>query len=205
MYPKYANKKGSYTTDIKNDMMNIIASAVAYDKINKLILKVKATAGLTSEDCSTFNIPQSLSTTPTGAHVIKSKELDKTIVTTELVYPKLIPQTGGFLKIEGFTEIAKSGRSHKLKSFDLLEYAVAVFYLGTTNLPTIATDARMTIAYSSKASFILSTAGMTANLTVVASGAIAPSKIAVLFFRWAKSKHPTLDGPWSGPFTTPLL
>jgi hypothetical protein len=87
----------------------------------------------------------------------------------------------------------------------LVEYAIGIFNSGTSGLPTHSTDPRLTLGYSSKARFILPTAGMTNNLPALSAGAIEPLRFAVVFFRWAKSKHPTLDGPWSGPFTTPLL
>jgi hypothetical protein len=206
LYPSYLNKKGGRTTDVKNDLLNIIDAHVAYDKTNKLIMKIKATNGLTSTDCSTFNIPQSFSAPVTSTHaVIKSKIPEKIVVTVQAVYPKMIPAVGGFIDIKAFTEKAQSGRAHKLKGFDLIEYAVAVFYSTATGLPLTAADPRLTIDHSSKAHFVLSTVTMTSNLTAIPNGQGTPTKVAVLFFRWAKSKHPTLDGPWNGPFSTPLL
>jgi hypothetical protein len=125
--------------------------------------------------------------------------------TTQAVYIKLIPQAGGMVKCKCYTIAAESGRPHKLAGFDLVEYAVAVFYSGTANLPVLATDARLTYAHNSRASFVLATAALTTNLPALAAGATAPAKTMVIFFRWAKSKHPNLDGPWNGPFNTTLL
>jgi hypothetical protein len=206
LYPSYINKKGGYTTDIKNDLMNIIKNTIAYDKTNKLIMKVKATANLTSLDCTNFNIPETYSAPVTGMHpVVAVKGLDKTIITLEGVYPKLLPELNGMVHIKAYAEKAQSGRPHKLKGFDLLEYSFGVFYLGAANLPTLATDTRMTLGYSSKSNFVLATVTSTTNLTALAAGALTPVKIIVILFRWAKSKHPTLDGPWNGPFTSPLM
>jgi hypothetical protein len=205
-YALYSDRKGGYTTDIKNDLEIIIGNTILYDKTNKLINKVKATSGLTSQDCSTFRISQSLAAPPVGPHpIIKNKEKVVILPTKEAVFPKLLPLVGGEVHIKCFTEKAQSGRAHKLKGFDLVEYAVAVFYLGTANLPVSASDPRLTIAHSSRAAFLLNTAAFTANLTTVAAGTTPPAKIAIFFFRWSKSKHPNLDGPWNGPFTTPLL
>jgi len=206
LFTLYSNKKESYTTVTKTKLDGIIANAIIYAKTNKLIELIKATASLNADDCVMFNLPQTLVVPSISTHsVAKSKELDKTIVIPESVYPKLNPSAGGFLEIKGFTNITKSGRAHKLKGFDLLEYAVGVFNSGTSGLPTHATDPRLTVNHSSKASFILSTAALTSNIPALAAGATEPLRMAVIFFRWAKSKHPTLDGPWSGPFTTPLL
>ncbi len=206
LYFSYSDKKGGYTTAIKTKLETIIANAVIYDRENKLILKVKATVGLTVDDCTIFRIPQSYA----SPQMIKLPgtsiaDKNKTIATLEGVYPRLLPTIGGFVKVECFLEIAESGRAHKPEGYDLVEYAVAVFYRGTTNLPTAATDTRLTVVHSSKATFVLQTATMTSNLPALAEDAIEPSKIAIFFFRWAKSKHPNLDGPWSGPFKTPLL
>jgi len=202
----YSDRKGGYTTDIKNDLELIIDNTISYDKVNKLINKVKATSGLTSQDCSTFRISQSLAAAPTGAHPLtKTKVIDKILPTAELVFPKFEVIGGGVLRVKCFTSISESGRAHKLKGFDLVEYAFGVFYLGAANLPTTYTDPRLTITHSSRASFLLNTTPYTANLTALANGATTPAKIAVFFFHWAKSKHPTLDGPWSGPYTTQIL
>ena len=153
-----------------------------------------------------FNLPIKLVVPSVSTHsVAKSNVIDKTIVIAEAVYPKLIPAAGGFLQVKVFPSIAQSGRAHKLEGFDLLDYTIGVFNSGTSGLPTHATDQRLTSSYSSKASFILPTAALTANIPALAAGEAEPLRMAVLFFRWAKSKHPDLDGPWSGPFTTPLL
>lgn len=206
LYFLYSDKKGGYTTDTKNDMMLIIDKAVAYDKENKLILKVKATVGLTTVDCSTFRIPVSYaSPLMSKLPVTSGGDKHKTTMTEEAVYPWLKPVGGGFVEIDCHLESEGSGRAHKPEGFDLVEYKVAVFYWGTENLPSHADDTRLILAYSSRASFVLDTTPLTTNLTAVAQGAIAPTKLAVFFFRWAKSKHPTLDGPWSGPFSTQLL
>jgi hypothetical protein len=205
-YLLYANRKGGYTTDIKTDLEAIIANAVLYAHTNKLIELIRATVSLNALDCSTFNLPATLAVVSTGGlRTAVTTEANKTIATTELVYPKLIPTAGGFVQVLCFTEVAKSGRSHKLEGYDLVEHAVGVFYLGSANLPTHATDGRLTTAHSSKAGYILPTASLTANLTALTAGTVEPAKIAVFFFRWSKSKHPEHDGPWSGPFTTPLL
>ena len=87
----------------------------------------------------------------------------------------------------------------------MFEYAYAVFYSGTANLPATAADPRLEKKHSSHASFLAQFAADTANLAVLAAGAVAPVKQLILFGHWAKSKHPDQDAPWCGPFTTPLL
>jgi hypothetical protein len=206
LFNLYSNKKEGYTTNIKTQLEAIIANAVLYARANKLIELIKATVSLNPADCSTFHLPASLAVPAVSTHsVTKAKELDKTIIPPELVYPKLIPIGGGIMHIKAYPEKAQSGRPHKLEGFDLLEYAVAVFYSTATGLPIAANDARLIIDHSSKSNFKLPTLTLTANLTPIAAGAATPVKEIVIFFRWAKSKHPDLDGPWDGPFTSPLL
>jgi hypothetical protein len=206
LHTQYTNKKGGYMPVVRTKLLAIISNTVAYAQANKLIELIIATVSLNADDCVAFGLPEKLVITPTGPKpMAKIKEPDKTIVTKEPVYPKLIPIAGGFLHTKAYTEKTQSGRAHKLKGFDLIEYAVAVFYSTATGLPVNASDPRLLIGHSSKASFIMGLAASTNNLTAIAAGNATPTKIAVIFFRWAKSKHPDLDGPWSGPFTTPLL
>ena len=211
LYLQYEDKKGQRTSAITEQLHLIIEAVINYDIANKLINLIKATVGLTALDCQTWNLPVSLANPAGGTHgkntgnTTNSSERSKTVVTTEGVYPKLIAKVGGFVKCECFTEVSESGRAHKLKGFDLIEYAFGVFYIGTANLPTDADDVRLKVAHSSKASFVLPTAGNIKNLTALAAGTLPSGKMLRIFFRHAKSKHPALDGPYSGPFDTNLL
>ena len=206
LFNQYSDKKGGYTTSIRNKLLGIISNAIAYAETNKLIELVKATVSLNIDDCNAFGLPPKMAIPPVNTHLLeKTKTPDKTVLIEEMVYPEIIPIGGGMLHIKAYLEKKQSGRPHKPEGYDLLEYAVAVFALGTTGLPASVTDTRLLIAHSTKSNYKLQTAAMTANLTVVPTNTIAPSKIAIFFFRWAKSKHPDLDGPWSGPFSSPIL
>jgi hypothetical protein len=207
-YPQYEDKKGQRTSGVTEQLHLIIDAAIAYDIANKLINLIRATVGLTAADCQTWNLPLTLASATGGTHghhTTITTETDRTAPTTEGVYPKLIPAVGGMVRCKCFTEASESGRPHKLAGFDLIEYAFGVFYSGTANLPTSAEDPRLTVAHSTKASFVLQTAGVVNNLPALAAGAVAPAKVLVIFFRHAKSKHPNLDGPYNGPFSTTLL
>jgi len=206
LYFQYSNKKGTYTTAIKDEMESIIAKAILYDWDNKLTLKIKATVELNSTDCNTFRIPLFYSLPLISKpQATVSRDKNKTTMTGEKVFPRIIPIGGGFVKIEAFLFSKESGRPHKPEGYDIIEYKVAVFYSGTADVPTQVSDPRLSLAYSSKASFMADTNVYTSNLTALAARAVPPAKMAVFFFRWAKSKHPELDGPWSGPFNTVLL
>jgi hypothetical protein len=208
LYLQYEDKKGQRTSVITEQLYLIIEAAIAYDTANKLINLIKATVGLTALDCETWSLPLVLASSTgstRGHHVVTVGENSRTKPTTEGVYPKLIAEVGGMVRCKCFTEASESGRPHKLKGFDIIEYAYGVFYSGTANLPTGADDPRLTVAHSSKASFVLPTAGITKNLPVLPVGTIPPAKVLIIFFRHAKSKHPNLDGPYNGPFSTNLL
>lgn len=193
LYATYLDKK-QRTTAIKDELHALVKKLVDYDKPNKLILKIKSTVGATVTDCQTFNVPLSYAS-DTGTTIGGSSNVStKTSATSELVYPKIKPVGGGVVKCACYPLNGK-GRAHKLEGFDLVEYAWAVFPATTaaTDLPTDANDMRLEKGHSSHADFLLPTGTNNAN------------KIFVIFFRWAKSKHPNLDGPWNRPFTTPVL
>jgi hypothetical protein len=205
----YDNRKESYTTAVKNKLLGIIGNAVTYARTNKLMELVRACASLNSDDCAVFGLPAKLAITPistnSAASLAKTKGKEKTIITEESVYPKIIPIGGGILHIKAYLEKVQSGRPHKPEGYDELEYAIGVFYSTATGLPVSPDDPRLTKDYSTKSNFKLLTSAIASNLTAIAAGSATPLKVAVIFFRWAKSKHPTLDGPWSVAFTTPVL
>ncbi|HEX7414785.1 MAG TPA: hypothetical protein VF411_12150 [Bacteroidia bacterium] len=206
LHVPYMNKKGGYSTDIKNDLLIIIAEVVKYAHENKLIELIKATLVLTSADCTAWRLPENLAAPTPGVHPTHTAAAtDRTAPTKEGVFARLITELGGLVHIKAFSEIAESGRPHKLEGFDEVEYMAGVFYSGTANLPTSPTDTRLALGHSTKSNFLLATAGMTANLPALPVGTISPAKVIIIFFRWAKSKHPTLDGPWSVLYTTVLL
>ena len=197
-FTKYQDKKGQRSTAVTDGLHQIINQVVADDKISKYILKVKSTIGLVVLDCTTFNLPKTLASPATGGthHATTIGESARTIPATEQVYVKLIPEGGGIVKCKCYKESAETGRAGKLKGFNLVEYVWAVFpnVLPTgTVLPTDASDTRLAPGHSTKANFLSNTGPNNAGKTLV------------MFFRWAKSKHPALDGPWSGPFTTTIL
>ncbi|HEX7414638.1 MAG TPA: hypothetical protein VF411_11395, partial [Bacteroidia bacterium] len=163
-----------------------------------------------SADCSAWRLPEDLAA-PTGGHLpgthptnTQAAATDRTAPTAEGVYARLIAELGGLVHIKAFCEASESGRSHKLAGFDEVEFMSGVFYNNNPNLPTAETDARLVKGHSTKTNFLLATAGMTANLPTLPAGTVAPAKVLIIFFRWAKSKHPNLDGPWSVIYTTVL-
>ena len=197
LHAQYADKQGQRTTAITEQLHIIIANAIAYAKANRLIELIKATLTLTALDCETFNLPVSNAAPNTGGGThtnnTQSAATARTLPTADLVYPKIKPEGGGVVRCQCYTLAVASGRAHKLAGFDLVEYSWAVFAAGTAGLPTDANDARLVRDHSSRASFLLATGTNNTN------------KVLVIFFRWAKSKNASLDGPWNGPFGTPVL
>ena len=131
IFQLYLDKKGGYTTDKKNDLINIIDATVLYDKQNKLIYKVKATSGLTSIDCSTFNLPLSLSNPVPSTHSpVVPLSKDKTILVTVAVYPKLIAEAGGFVHIKAYLKRLRQGVPISLKGSTCLSISGLFFIRG---------------------------------------------------------------------------
>jgi hypothetical protein len=199
-YPAWLDKKGQRSEAVTNALHLIIDALVADDKTgNKYIQKIKATSVLTALDCTTFNLPVKLASPLTGGgshvHTTAPAATARTIPTSEQVFVKLIPVGGNQIKCKCYKK-STDKRAGKLKGFDLVEVGWAVFpnvLPAGTLLPTDAGDSRLTAGHSTKADFLQSTGTGNAGKTFIA------------FFRWAKSKHPTLDGPWSGPFTCTVL
>jgi hypothetical protein len=206
LYMKYLNRKGTYTTSTRYDLIAIIKSAIFYDFQHKLILKVKATVGLDANDCNTFRIPLKYASQADALLLgAEDSEPNKTIVTAETVYPVIVSHPGGYVRIKAYPLKTGSGKAKKLKGYDLVEYAIGVFYAGITALPTHADDIKLAVLHSSKADFMVKTENFTANLGELPQGFTDLPKVAIFFFRWAKSKHPDLNGPWSRPFKVNLL
>jgi len=192
LFTAYSDKKGQRTTGIKDQLYAIIRACVALCKSNHLLLSIRATRSVSVTDLETFNLPAIDVDGATPHHVTA-----RTAAATDLVYPTLKPMGGGIVRCKCFTEAAKSGRAHKLKGFDLVEFKYVVIAAATATVPAaIPTDpnaATLIEGDSSKASFLLSTGTGNSN------------KLLCIFFRWTNSKHPELDGPWSACFTTAIL
>lgn len=199
-YPAWLDKKGQRSEAVTNALHLIIDVLVADDKTgNKYIQKIKATSVLTALDCTTFGLPVKLASPLIGGgshvHATTPPATARTTPTSEQVYVKLIPVGGNKIKCKCYKK-STDKRAGKLKGFDLVEIVWAIFpneLPAGTLLPTDASDSRLTSGHSTKADFLQNTGTGNAGKTFVA------------FFRWAKSKHPDLDGPWSGPFACTIL
>jgi len=187
LYAKYSDKKGGYTTGIKDQLLQIIEDCVNLCATNHLLLSIQATRGVTITDLQTFNLTTDEVTGSTPHHITA-----RVAAATDLVYPTLKPMGGGVVRCKCFTDAVRSGRAHKLKGFDMVEYRYEVIAQGAA-IPSDPNTTTLIDGHSSKASFLLPT------------GTNNGGKVLVIFFRWAHSKHPTLDGPWNGYIIVTIL
>ena len=192
LFTLYSDRKGGYTTNIKNQLYGIIKACVDLNKSNHLLKSIEATRNVTVTDLETFNLSLANISGNEPHHVTA-----RTAPATELVYPTLKPIGGGIIRCKCFTEAAASGRPKKLKGFDMIEYTYKVIAQATdkglANVPTDPNDTTLTLKYTTKANFLLPT------------GTNNSGKIVCIFFRWVNSKHPDLNGPWNVCATTTIL
>ncbi len=187
LYALYSDKKGGYTTGIRDQLLQIIEDCINLCNTNHLLLSIQATRNVTITDLQTFNLPTDEVTGETPHHITA-----RIAPATDLVYPTLKPMGGGVVRCKCFTEAAQSGRAHKLEGFDIVEYRYEIIAQGAA-LPTDPSLTTLIGGHSSRASFLLPT------------GTNNGGKVLVIFFRWAHSKHPNLDGPWSVCAITTIL
>ncbi len=126
LYAKYSDKKGGYTTGIKDQLLQIIEDCVNLCATNHLLLSIQATRSVTITDLQTFN----LSTTEEVTGAAPRHATARIAPATDLVYPTLKPMGGGVVRCKCFTDAVRSGRAHKLKGFDLVEYRYLVLAQG---------------------------------------------------------------------------
>jgi hypothetical protein len=192
LYTAYCDKKGQYTTGIKDQLHSIIAACVALCKSNHLLKSIEATRKVSVTDLQTFNLPIE-DVTGEAPHQTAAR----TAAATELVYPLLKTIGGGIVRCKCFTEVKASGRPKKLDGFDLIQFVYKVVAQATTDIPaaipTDPADTTLIYGHSTKANFLVPT------------GTKNTGKLLCIFFRWTNSKHPELDGPWSNCFITTIL
>ena len=180
LYPKYADKKGSRTTAIKDQLLLIIKQCITLDKTNHLLDRIAASPNATIIDMETFHIKKGVLQDVVHTQMRSSN--------SESIVAALQPLGGGDVSIKCRTS-HDSKRGSIADGADSVQY---VFQVGGT-APTGADDAGLNKEISTHASFTL-------NL-----GTSASEKKLYIFFRWYNTKHPDLAGPWCSLQTTLVL
>lgn len=169
-YPKYADKKNSRTTAIKDLLHSILAKIRDMDKTYHLWDRIAASPNVTIADLETFNIKSG-----------SLQKMTRTVVAanmSETVNASITPIGGGTISVKCRRN---GGRASIIDGADSVQY----LYVVGTEPPKSADDIFLTKEISTKAIFTLSL------------GSANSSKIVYMYFRWYNTRHPELSGPWS--------
>ena len=168
LYARYADKSGSRTTLVIDQLNNLIQDFIEFDKSHKLLDRIASSLEATVADFSTFNIAPRNRT--------QSKVIAKSI--GEQVQPILQVMGGGVVSVKCYSNESSRPSIHSMAN--CLQYAYTV---GTA--PASPLDEALKIELSTRASF---------NLSI---GADNMGKQLFIYFRWYNTIHPDLSGPWS--------
>lgn len=166
-----------------------------YRKIMRPLLgKMSFSLVITNTDRAVLNIAP-----PVTSHTKPSTPI------SEYCYAELKPMGGGKVKVRCMAE-ADASRASKPKNSDGVEYAFRL------DLPVIETVVKAGNETASKLKATVlenpddnTTKGFSSKaLFQMEHGADKASYTFHIFARWINTKHPELNGPWTGPFKVPL-
>lgn len=178
LYFKYADKKSSRTTAIKDLLLKIIDECVELDQDYHLLDRIAASPNVNIIDLETFNIKV--------GKLQVSRSIPKTAI-TEPVLATIQQIGGGSFTIK--CNNATSGRPAIFEDADSVQYT----YLVGSTAPTSANAPGLTKEISTRAAFTL------------ALGAENSEKHLYIYFRWYLTKYPNFAGPWSSMQTAFIL
>ena len=179
LYAKYADKKNSRTTAIKDQLLVIINECVKLDQTKHLLDRIAASANVTIADMETFNIKKGVLGKPSPTVA--------TAPITKQVIAALIPLGGCSFTIK--CRHISGQQPAIIKGANCVQY----HYLVGKTAPTSTKDKMLDKDLSTKASFIL-------KLETDSAG-----QYLYIYFRWYNTKHPKLAGPWNALQTNLIL
>jgi hypothetical protein len=179
LYPKYADKKNSRTTAIKDQLLLIIRNCVLFNQTNHILDRIASSPNVTIADMETFNIKAGV--------LRKTTKTKMQTPISDVISATVIPIGGGSLEIK--CRNMNSNRASIVDGANCVQYA----YVIGEKPPTGAEELGLRNQISSKAYFTL-------NL-----GTDACSKIIYIYFRWYNIKYPELAGPWSNMMAMMVL
>jgi len=171
-YPAWSNPS-SRTSDLTHNLKLNISNLRAFNKANKILDRIAASLAATVLDLETFNI--------NSTSILKSSAVIPKANITDNVVVNIVYLGGGRLQYNCRpNQTAK--RSHIAEDADRLEVRVK---LG---------DPAPTSADNTDAQWVL----LSSKATVTQDfGSANVGKRAYLYFRWADSKRPHRNGPWT--------
>jgi len=180
LFVKYADKKNSRTTAVKDQLYLIIRQCIALDKTNHLLDRIAASPSVTITDMETFNIKKGVLQDST--HTQRRSMVDESLVVS------LQPVGGGDINVK-----CRTAHDAKRPSIPDGADSVQFAYQVGGSAPVSADDAGLKVDLSSHAAF-------TMHLGSANSG-----KTLFIFFRWFNTKHPELASHWNAMQTILVL
>ena len=178
LYFKYADKKSSRTTAIKDQLLRIIDDCIELDQDNHLLDRIAASPNANIIDMETFNIKKGI--------LKVSRSAPKTAI-TEPVLASIQSIGGGSFTIK--CNNSNGGRAAIFADADSVQYT---YFVGST-APTSVNAPGLTKEISTRAAFTL------------ALGAENSEKHLYIYFRWYLTKYPNFAGPWSSMQTALIV
>lgn len=179
LFTKYSAKKTARTTDVKNQVHQVIEAAVAYDHKQHLLDRVASSPNSNATDYATFNIKR-------GTPLAKAAVMHPQAPLADACHATVVALGGGDMRI-GCRTTQHTGRPARAEGADCVRYFFKIGDPAPAN-----TGDGTTIDTSTKASFTL-------HLGTANSG-----KKLYLYAQWYNSKHPTLAGPASSLVATTI-
>jgi len=171
LYPLYADRKGTYTTTIKDQLRAIINKCLKLNHDNCLLDRIAVSPNAIIRDLETFNLKK-------GELQKETRTAPKTII-EEPVVASLQNIGGCWFSIK--CRALRKVRAAIFEEADSVQYS---YIIGDVP-PTSADVAGLTKEISTRASFTL-------QLDPGSSG-----KHLYIFFRWYRTKYPSMSGPWN--------
>jgi hypothetical protein len=179
LYRLYSDKKNSRTTAVRDQLVALIDSVVAYDRKHHLVDRIASSPTAVLTDYETFRIKAGI--LKKSSHTVPSYPI------TEQIAVRLLPIGGGMITVKCYTT---SGRRAALcEGANGVQYRYCV----GTEPPASAEADGLKGDLSTRAILMLDT------------GAASRGKELYIYLRWYNTHHPQLAGPWCAPQSTLIL
>ena len=175
----YNDVTNSRTRAIRNNLIEIIDKAIAYDQANHILDRIAASPNATVYDLGAFNI--------NGGVPSKTTRSRSITVIKEPVSVTFQQLGGAIIAIKCYS--TSGARAAIFGEADSVQY---LFKTGNVP-PTSTNEDGLKSGLSTKGSFNL-------ELNPEYKG-----KYLYIFFRWYNTKHPEMSGPWSELQTTMIM
>jgi len=170
LYPQYTDKVYLRTTDIRNQLLNLINEAVDFDQRNNFLNRIASSPNVNVTDLGIFNIRKGIFQKTSRS--IPQRPIQEPVTVT-------LQQLGG----GAFSVKCYSSTGLRPSIYGDANCVQCAYLIGDT-APVSPNAPGLTFNLSTKSTFVLS----------LDPGSQA--KNLYIYFRWYNTKHPEIAGPW---------